>query len=259
MSFRNQHLANPRVQREARAELQRRRRRRAWGRQRSHQRSRQTVRASAALPTRTGWPNRLCGFHEQEVAQRHSSASLWSAAGAVARATPFQRAGVSNAIGLHANCVPPRLQSLTGVIQAGAVRQRCGRADHARITSRGELQLAPRRLQSPAENGTSAARYLGDAHLESVSGLAPHPVWVWTRDPMPSWTGNVSPVGELGRQAGRDDHGVDDVDHTVRRQDVGGDDGGAAVEGQLSVLQRERDRLALEGVDLAVLLATPIA
>ena len=47
-----------------------------------------------------------------------------------------------------------------------------------------------------------------------------------------------SPGGELGRQAGRDDHGVDHVDHTVRRQDVGGDDGGAAVEGQLSVLQR---------------------
>jgi hypothetical protein len=61
-------------------------------------------------------------------------------------------------------------------------------------------------------------------------------------------------AGELGRQAGRDDHGVDYVDHTVRRQDVGGDDGGAAVEGQLSVLQRERDRLALEGLDGAELL-----
>ena len=72
--------------------------------------------------------------------------------------------------------------------------------------------------------------------------------------PDASWTGSMSPVGELGQQAGRDDHGVDYVDHTVRRQDVGGNDGGAAVEGQLSVLERERDRLALEGLDGAVLL-----
>src|SRR4029078_12998110 len=55
-------------------------------------------------------------------------------------------------------------------------------------------------------------------------------------------------------QAGRDDHGVDHVDHTVRRQDVGGGDGGAVVEGQFSVLQRERDLLTLEGLDGAVLL-----
>ena len=66
--------------------------------------------------------------------------------------------------------------------------------------------------------------------------------------------GELPPAGELGRQAGRDDHGVDYVDHTVRRQDVGGDNGGAAIERQLSVLQRERDRLALEGLDGAVLL-----